>query len=154
MIRLDFPTTNNEAEYEALVAGVDLAKAAGAENIVVHCDSQVVTSQINGDYECKNNRMKRYLEEVKYRISDLEVEFIQIPREENECADHLAKAASAEFMLVLEQVLSFIQISSLIDDGTNMQVVNSKCNWTTPLISYLKTGMLLDEKEAARKLKV
>ena len=66
MIRLDFPTTNNEAEYEALVARLDLAKTAGAENIVVHCDSQVVTSQINGGYECKNERMKRYLEEVKY----------------------------------------------------------------------------------------
>ena len=39
MIRLDFPTTNNEAEYEALVAGLDLAKAAGAENMIVHCDS-------------------------------------------------------------------------------------------------------------------
>ena len=39
MIRLDFPMTNNEAEYEALVAGLDLAKAAGAENIVVHCNS-------------------------------------------------------------------------------------------------------------------
>ena len=44
MIRLDFPTTNNEAEYEALVAGLDLAKAAGAENMVVYCDSQVITS--------------------------------------------------------------------------------------------------------------
>ena len=76
MIRLDFPTTNNEVEYEALVVGLDLAKVARAENIIVHCDSQVVTSQINGDYECKNDRMKRYLEEVKYRISDLEVEFI------------------------------------------------------------------------------
>ena len=85
-----------------MVAELDLAKDAGAENMVVHCDSQVVTSQINGDYECKNDRMKRYLEEVKYRISDLEVKFIQIPREENECADHLAKAASAEFMLVPE----------------------------------------------------
>lgn len=76
MIRLDFPTTNHKAKYEALVAGLDLAKAAGAENIVVHCDSRVVTSQINGDFECKNDRMKRYLEEVKYRISDLKVEFI------------------------------------------------------------------------------
>ena len=44
MIRLDFPTTNNEAEYKALVVRLDLAKAAGAENIVVHYDSQVVTS--------------------------------------------------------------------------------------------------------------
>ena len=65
MIRLDFPTTNNEAEYEALVAGLDLAKAAGAENMIIHCDSQVITSQINGDYECRNERMKKYLEEVK-----------------------------------------------------------------------------------------
>ena len=64
--------------------------------------------------------MKRYLEEVRNRISSLEVRFVQIPREENECADHLAKAASAEFMLVLEQVLSFVQGSSLIDDGTNV----------------------------------
>ena len=39
MIRLDFPTTNNEAEYEALVAGLDLAKAAGAKNMIIHCDS-------------------------------------------------------------------------------------------------------------------
>ena len=44
MIQLDFPTTNNEAEYEALVAGLDLAKATGVENIIVHCDSQVKTS--------------------------------------------------------------------------------------------------------------
>ena len=65
MIRIDFPTTNNEAEYEALVAGLDLAKAAGAENMIIHCDSQVITSQINGDYECRNERMKKYLEEVK-----------------------------------------------------------------------------------------
>ena len=36
MIRLDFPTTNNEAEYEALVAGLDLAKAADAKNMIVH----------------------------------------------------------------------------------------------------------------------
>ena len=51
MVHLDFPTTNNRVEYEALIAGLDLAKATGAENLVVYCDSQVVTSQVNGDYE-------------------------------------------------------------------------------------------------------
>ena len=44
MIRLDFATTNNEAKYEALVVGLDLAKAAGAENMIIHCDSQVIMS--------------------------------------------------------------------------------------------------------------
>ena len=108
MIWLDFPITNNEAEYEVLMAGLNLAKAVGAEKVVVHFDSQVVTSQINGGYECKNERMKRYLEEVKFWIGNLEVKLVQIPKEENECADRLAKAASAEFMLVPEQVLSFV----------------------------------------------
>ena len=39
MICLDFPTTNNEAEYEALIVGLDLAKVAGTKNMIVHCDS-------------------------------------------------------------------------------------------------------------------
>ena len=94
MIQLDFPTTNNDAKYETLVVGLDLAKAVGAENVVVHCDSQVVTSQINGGYECKNERMKRYLEEVNFQISNLEVKIVQIPREESECVDRLAKRLS------------------------------------------------------------
>ena len=58
MIRLDFLTTNNEAEYEALVAGLDLAKAIGATRVVIYCDSQVITNQVNGDYECKGEMMK------------------------------------------------------------------------------------------------
>ena len=81
-----------------MVAGLDLAKAAGAENMIIHCDSQVITSQVNGGYECRNERMKKYLEEVKSRTGGLEVKFVQIPREENECADRLAKAASTEFI--------------------------------------------------------
>ena len=126
MIRLDFPTTNNEAEYGALVAGLDLAKAADAENMIMHYDSQVITSQINGDYECRKEKMKKYLEEVKSRISGLKVKFVQIPREENKCADRLAKVASAEFMNASEQVLSFIQTSSLIDDGAQMKEITAE----------------------------
>ena len=44
MVRLDFPTTNNKVEYKALIAGLDLAKAVGAANVVLYCDSQVVPS--------------------------------------------------------------------------------------------------------------
>ena len=72
MIRLDFPTTNNEAEYEVLVAGLDLARAAGATSVVIYCDFQVITNQINGDYECKGKRMKLYLDQVKRKVDDLQ----------------------------------------------------------------------------------
>ena len=108
MIHLDFPTTNNEAEYETLVAGLDLAKATGVTSVIVYCDSQVVTIQVNGDFECKGEKMKKYLEQVRRRVDELQAKFIQIPREENEKAIHLAKAASMEYMLIPSKVLSFI----------------------------------------------
>ena len=76
MVCLDFPTTNNEAEYEALIAGLDLAKAVGATSVVIYYDSQFVTNQVNGDYECKGERMKRYLDQVKRRVDDLKAKII------------------------------------------------------------------------------
>ena len=46
--------------------------------------------------------MKKYLEEVKNQISSVGVKFVQIPKEENKCANRLAKAASAESMIASE----------------------------------------------------
>ena len=108
---------------------------------------------MNGDYECKGERMKRYLDQVRARVDDLEAKIIQIPREENEHANCLAKTASAENMITPDNVLSFVQLSPLIDSG-NMQEIGSESTWTTPLVSYLKNEVLPDGKEAARKLKV
>ena len=137
MVRLDFPTTNNEAKYEVLVAGLDLAKVVGAANVVIYCNSQVITNQVNGDYECKGERMKRYLDQVKGRVDDLKAKIVQIPRGENEQADCLAKATSAEHMITHGNVLSFVQLSPLIDSN-DVQEIGSESNWTTPIVSYLK----------------
>ena len=53
-----------------------------------------------------------------------------------------------------EHVLSFVQTSSLIDDGKQMQEIDVEENWTTPIIAYLQSGTLPDGKDAAWKLKV
>ena len=114
MVHLDFPTTNNEAEYEALVAWLDLAKVAKAASVVLYYNSQVVTNQVNEDYKCKGERMKKYLEQVRRRVDDLQAKIIQIPRGKNEQANCLAKAASAEHMIALDNVLSFVKLAPLI----------------------------------------
>ena len=119
--------------------------------MIIYCNSQVFTSQVNGNYECKGEWMKKYLEQVKKRMNDLQTKFVQIPKEENKQADHLTKAASAEHMLIPNQVLFFVQISPLID-GVGVQEISSKSNWTIPIISYLKDGTMLKGKEAASKL--
>lgn len=97
--------------------------------------------------------MKKYLDQVRRRVGDLKAEIIQIPRGENEQADRLANAASAEYMVALDNVLSFIQLSPLTDSN-DVQEIGSESNWTTPLASYLRNGILPNRKEAARKLKV
>ena len=153
MIRLNFPTINNEEEYKALVARLDLVKAAKAARVVIHCDSQVVTNQVNVDYECKGKRMKKYLKQVKRRMGDLQAKIVQITRGENKQADRLTKAASAKHLITPNKVLSFVQLSPLIDP-IHVQEIGSESNWTTPLVSYLKNDALPDGKEAARKLKV
>ena len=59
IVCLDFPMTNNKEEYEALVVGLDLTRAVRATSVVMYCNSQVFMSQVNGDYECKGERMKK-----------------------------------------------------------------------------------------------
>ena len=56
-------------------------------------------------------------------------------------------------MPISSKVFSFVQLSPLID-GVGVQEIGSESNWSTPIVSYLKDGTLLDGKEAARKLKV
>ena len=94
-IRLQYQPTNNEVEYEALLKGLELAKSMEARSILIPGDFQLVISQINGMYEAKEGRMKKYLEKVLRLAKKFkEINFVQIPREENMEADALVKEAS------------------------------------------------------------
>ena len=94
---VQYQTTNNEVEYEALFKGLELAKSLRAKLIVVQGDSQLIIGQVNGTCEVKEERMKKYLSKVKRLIKKFkEASFLQVPREENMEADALAKVASAD----------------------------------------------------------
>nr|GEW16196.1 hypothetical protein [Tanacetum cinerariifolium] len=61
----DFAASNNEAEYEALVAGLRIAMQMGVKNIQVNVDSKLVANQVLGMYVAKEDNMIKYLEIVK-----------------------------------------------------------------------------------------
>ena len=83
-VRLQYQTTNNEVEYKALFKGLELAKSLEAKSILVLGDSQLIMGQVNGIYEAKEERMRKYLSRVmRLRKIFEEVDFVQIPREEN-----------------------------------------------------------------------
>ena len=52
-VRLQYQTTNNEVEYEALLKGLELVKSVGAQLILVPGDFQLIISQVNGTCEAK-----------------------------------------------------------------------------------------------------
>ena len=95
--------------------------------------------------------MKKYLKKVAHLVKKFkEADFVQILREENVEVDTLAKEASAnEAMDELDE----IQYMPSIDLPKMLQIEGEE-NWMTPIVSYLKDGRLLEEKDEARKLRV
>ena len=95
--------------------------------------------------------MKKYLEKVLLLVKKFkEANFIQIPREENVEADVLAKEASAP-----EPINEFDDVQYVPSiDLPEIQQIEDRENWMTPIISYLKDGKLPEGKDKAKKLRV
>ena len=84
VVRLQFAITNNEAEYEALLTVLSLAKALEAKNLIVQADSQLIIGQVKGDYEAKEEMMQKYLKIVQRLSQHFDsLDFVQIPRVKN-----------------------------------------------------------------------
>ncbi|KAK0596580.1 hypothetical protein LWI29_016986 [Acer saccharum] len=95
-MRFDFKATNNQAEYEALLAGLRVCIALGADELEIYSDSQVVVNQVLDEYQAREEHMIAYLDIAKRLLRKFKMyKIFQIPREENEKADALSKLASA-----------------------------------------------------------
>ncbi|XP_075083395.1 uncharacterized protein LOC142167137 [Nicotiana tabacum] len=63
-----YPITNNETEYEAVIAGLELARELGIEKIIIKSDSQLIVNKIQGTYIAREARMQQYLEKARELI--------------------------------------------------------------------------------------
>ncbi|XP_019258643.1 PREDICTED: uncharacterized protein LOC109236867 [Nicotiana attenuata] len=88
--------TNNEAEYEAVIAGLKLALKYGARRLILHCDSQLIVNQVTGTFQIKEQRLQKYQSKIHKLMPEFdECRLEQIPRAQNIEADDLAKLAAA-----------------------------------------------------------
>jgi len=87
-------TTNNQAEYRALLAAIEKAKDFDAEEIVFYLDSELVVKQLNREYKVKNQELAPLFVKIyNATLGFKKVTFHHIPREKNKEADKLANEA-------------------------------------------------------------
>ncbi|XP_059654926.1 uncharacterized protein LOC132301715 [Cornus florida] len=160
VIRLEFSATNNEAEYEALIAGLKLAKELKIKNLMAYSDSQLVIRQVNGDYGAKDETMEAYRTAVLREVKAFDqIGFIQLPREYNENADRLACSASSSGDTLARVIPVDILIQPSIfeelpDPSTqHVNVIPYELSWIDPIMAYIRSGILPECKDEARRIR-
>ncbi|GJZ54198.1 reverse transcriptase domain-containing protein [Tanacetum coccineum] len=153
-LRFRFDATNNEAEYEALIAGLRIAEQMGVKYLQENVDSRLVANQVNGSYIAKEPGMIKYLEKVRVLTSTFkEFSIKQVPRGENKKADALSKMASTSFAHLSKQVLVEELKEKSIDEKEGLAVVEKEGRtWMTPIHEYLTEEILPEEKRKARAI--
>ena len=154
-LRLQFPTTNNEAEYEALITGLRLTKEMGFQQLKVYSDSQLVVNQVRGDYHSKGENMATYLKIAREQLKHFKwFKIEQVPRLENAEVDSLAKIASR----LKDDALGLTPIELLFEPSISRSAdhvgsVDCVPCWINPILEYLTKGKIPEDKSEARRIK-
>jgi ribonuclease HI len=147
--RLDFNCTNNIAEYEALLLGLQKLKAMGIRREILISDSQVISGHIDKSSKARDLKLEKYLDAVRRMEASFEgFSAKNIPRGENEHADLLAKSAAQGLPLPSEVFFETIKAPSikLMERAvlTILPVHNE--DWRTEIVSFLQGNCLSDDK--------
>ncbi|RDX75915.1 hypothetical protein CR513_44151, partial [Mucuna pruriens] len=142
--KASFQVKNNQAEYEALLARIRLAKELGGGK---------VDGKVNDKYQARDLQLIQYLGAVKAQTRTLEkFTLLHVPREKNERANLLANLASKKKgelnRIVIQEALGRPTIEELAILCNEWQ-----SSWSDPIISYLRKNSMPDDPKEARKIK-
>ena len=145
-----FKTSNNQVEYEAIIAGLSLAREVGVKKLTCKTDSKLTIGHLNDEFQIKDPILQQYYHLVRAIIQSAfkQVRVEHILRTDNVRADILSKLANTKLRnrnrSLLQQTLSTPSITHtcqiLTHTPANNITPSQTQNWTTPYIQYLKTG--------------
>jgi len=143
-----FKTSNNQAEYEAILVGLSLAREVGVKMLTCKTDSKLTIGHLNDEFQIKDPILLQYYHLVRIVIQSAFERFRieHIPRTDNIRADILSKLASTKsksrHRSLLQQTLSTLSITHTCQNLTHPPTDNTappqNHNWTTPYLQYLK----------------
>lgn len=152
-ICLTFLTSNNEAEYKALIVGLMVASDMQASRIKVSTDSQLIANQINGSFETREEGMARYLKKVKELLTRFKSsEIRQIARKGNKIVDALSKLASSSELTGC--IIQEVRTKSCLGEATMAEIdTEDLSEWMVEMISYLEKGELPENSMEVKRVK-
>ncbi|XP_072064544.1 uncharacterized protein [Arachis hypogaea] len=137
-----FNASNNQAEYEALLAGLKLALQLQIPRITAYCDSSLVVHQIKGEFQVKDPLLEKYWLITKDLISQFkEFDIIHVNREQNTRADVLSKLATTR-QAENTSALSQLTLDKPSFEQETILSITQVPDWRTPFFDYINTGTI------------
>jgi ribonuclease HI len=157
-LQLLFSASNNAAEYEALIHGLNIAISLGIKRLMVYGDSLVVISQINKEWDFSNDSMGKYCAAVQKLEDKFEgLEFHHVERDRNTAADALSKLGSSRTQVPPRVFVQEVPRPSISLDRAEVCNVLSQPeldsnDWREPIIRYIRNEEEPDDKTAAERI--
>ncbi|CAL2232523.1 unnamed protein product [Prunus armeniaca] len=153
--QLDFQCTNNRAEYEALIIGLEILVELGIQSVEILGDSMLVLKQIAGEYKCLSPSLAVYLVAARNLLTEFrEATWEHIPREENFAANELAQVATGiqipEYCVQRIIKIGKKSLPSVLARGMEIDVNSATIaedDWRNPIMTYLRYPTLPSEKK-------
>ena len=143
-MKFKFQVTNNAAEYEALLLGLQLALSLNVTRLKASSDSKLMVEQIGGGYDTKEDVLVQYLAKVRLLIVRFEYFSIQhVPREENTLADALSKLSIIDIDNTPNQVFVEILEQSVLSDYPQSLNISHDESWMTPVEEFVNEVLML-----------
>ena len=154
-LRFGFHASNKRAEYEAVIAGLNLAHSLEVDQLEVYSDSQLVVRQIEDTYETKSGRMILYLQKVRDLLKKFVlVQIKHVLRAENSRADALAKLATAlQEDLSRSTPVEYLAEPSIDLCDVVVAQVGSEPSWMEPIWDYIINERLPENPKEAAKVR-
>ncbi|XP_015955836.1 uncharacterized protein LOC107480200 [Arachis duranensis] len=145
-LQFNFPASNNDAEYEALITGLKLALNLQVQSLTAHCDSLLVVQQIRGEFQVKDPLLERYWLMAKDLISKFNSFIIlHVNREKNFRADILSKLAATRAD-TQTSTLSQLTLEKPSIEPLSVTNITHLRDWRTPFLEYINTGTIPKDK--------
>jgi ribonuclease HI len=157
-LQLLFSASNNVAEYEALIHGLNIVISLSIKRLMVYGDSLVVISQINKEWDCSNDSMGKYFTAIRKLEDKFEgLEFHHVERDRNAAADALSKLGSSRTQVPPGIFVQEVPHPSMSPDQVEecnvlSQPESDSNDWWEPIIRYIKNEEESGDKAAIERI--